>query len=57
MALYFGDLLPYSSLLLEGLWTALYITLVAMLAGSVLGVLVYLGKAGPSSPSGRPLSA
>ena len=47
MALYFGDLLPYSSLLLEGLWTALYITIVAMLAGSALGVLVYLGKAGP----------
>ncbi len=47
MALYFGDLLPFSSLLLEGLWTALYITLVAMVAGSALGVFLYLGKVGP----------
>jgi polar amino acid transport system permease protein len=46
MALYFGDLLPFSSLFLEGLWTALYITLIAMLAGSIIGVLLYLGKAG-----------
>ncbi|QHK20559.1 ABC transporter permease subunit [Pseudarthrobacter psychrotolerans] len=47
MALYFGDLLPFSSLLLEGLWTALHITLVAMVAGSALGVFLYLGKVGP----------
>ena len=46
MALYYGDLLPFSSLLLQGLWTALYITLIAMAAGSALGVLLYLGKAG-----------
>jgi len=44
MTLYFGDLLPYSSLLLESLWVSLYITLVAMLAGGALGVLLYQGK-------------
>lgn len=46
MTLYFGDLLPYSALFLEGLWISLYITVVAMFAGSVLGILLYLGKAG-----------
>lgn len=46
MALYYGDLFPYSSLLLQGLWTAVYITIVAMAVGSLLGVLLYLGKAG-----------
>lgn len=47
MTLYFGDLLPYLPLLLNGLWTGFYITVVAMIIGSALGVLLYLGKAGP----------
>lgn len=46
MNLYFGDLIPYSSLLLEGLWISLWITLVTMFMGSFLGVLLYLGKVG-----------
>jgi polar amino acid transport system permease protein len=46
MTLYFGDLIPYSGLLLAGLWTGFYITVAAMIVGGVLGILLYLGKAG-----------
>jgi len=48
MALYYGDLLPFTGILLQGLWVGLYVTVIAMLAGSVLGVLLYLGKSGRS---------
>lgn len=44
MTLYFGDLLPYAGILLEGLWISFYITVIAMVAGSALGVLLYFGK-------------
>jgi polar amino acid transport system permease protein len=50
LTLYFGDLLPYTSILLQSLWTSIYITLVAMAAGGALGVLLYLGKAGTIRP-------
>lgn len=48
MTLYFGDLLPYFPTLLLALWVSCYITVIAMIGGSGLGVLLYLGKAGPS---------
>lgn len=48
MALYYGDLIPYAGLFLQGLWVSLYVTVIAMLVGSVLGVLLYLGKSGRS---------
>lgn len=46
MALYFGDLLPYVPLLLNGLWISLYVTVITMISGSLLGVALYRGKAG-----------
>lgn len=46
MTLYFGDLLPYSSLLLQGLGISLYITIITMVAGGILGILLYRGKSG-----------
>ena len=46
MTFYFGDLLPYTSQLLQALGTSIYITLIAMLVGSAFGVALYLGKAG-----------
>lgn len=45
MTFYFGDLLPYSSQLLRALWTSVYISLLAMGAGSAFGVALYRGKA------------
>ena len=44
MTFYFGDLLPYTSQLLQALGTSVYITLIAMLVGSAFGVALYLGK-------------
>lgn len=44
MTYYFGDLLPYSSLLLRSLWVSVYISLLAMGLGSALGVALYRGK-------------
>jgi polar amino acid transport system permease protein len=46
MTLYFGDLLPYTSLLLTSLWVSLYITLIAVFVGSILAIGLYLGKTG-----------
>lgn len=48
MTLYFGELLPYSLTLLKALWLSFYITLAAMLVGGTAGVLLYLGRTGPS---------
>lgn len=48
MALYFGDLLPYVTFLIDALWISIYITVIAMIAGSILAVLLYVGKAGGS---------
>ncbi|QAY62620.1 amino acid ABC transporter permease [Xylanimonas allomyrinae] len=45
MTFYFGDLLDYAPVLAAALWTSASITLVAMAAGSTLGVALYLGKA------------
>ncbi len=45
MTFYYGDLAPYVGQLLSALWVSIYITLIAMAVGSVLGVLFYLGKA------------
>lgn len=50
MTFYFGDLLPYTSQLLQALLTSVYITLIAMLVGSAFGVALYLGKAGRLRP-------
>ena len=50
MTFYFGDLLPYTSQLLQALGTSVYITLIAMLVGSAFGVALYLGKAGRLRP-------
>lgn len=44
-SLYFGDLLPYAGLFLEGLWISIYLAAGAMLAGGTLGILLYLGSA------------
>jgi polar amino acid transport system permease protein len=44
MTFYFGDLLPYTSQMLQALGTSVYITLIAMLVGSAFGVALYLGK-------------
>jgi len=46
MTLYFGDILPYIPALLKALAQSLYVTIFAMLVGSAVGVLLYLGKAG-----------
>jgi polar amino acid transport system permease protein len=46
MTLYFNDLIPYSSLLLKGLWISFWITLVTMFVGGTLGVILYRGKTG-----------
>lgn len=46
MTLYFIDLLPYSVLLLKGLWISFYITLVTMFVGGAFGVILYRGKTG-----------
>lgn len=48
MTLYFGDLVPYLPMLLEALWMSCYLSVIAMVTGSALGVLLYLGKAGRS---------
>lgn len=45
MELYFGDLLPYASQFIEGLWISIYLATGAMLSGGSLGVLLYLGGA------------
>lgn len=44
MTFYFGDLLPYGSLLLRSLWVSVYISLLAMGLGSAFGVALYRGK-------------
>lgn len=46
MTFYFGDLLPYTSQLLQALLTSVYITMIAMLVGGAFGVALYLGKVG-----------
>jgi polar amino acid transport system permease protein len=45
MTFYYGDLAPYFGQMLAALWTSIYISIVAMVVGSALGVLFYLGKA------------
>lgn len=45
MTLYFGDLLPFTGLLLNGLWVSVYVTIVSMVTGGIFGILVYLGRA------------
>ena len=46
MTFYFGDMLPYLSILIEALGQSLYVTIFAMFVGSAFGVLLYLGKTG-----------
>ena len=46
MTLYFNDLLPYTSVLLKGLWISLYVTLLTMFVGGALGIILYRGKTG-----------
>lgn len=49
MTFYFGDLLPYAGQLASALWASVYITLIAMVVGSALGVLLYVAKSAPLS--------
>lgn len=49
MTFYFGDLIPFIPMLLQGLWVSIYVTLASMIVGSVLGIFVYLAKVGPVS--------
>lgn len=42
--MYFGDLLPFTNVLLEALWTSIYITLASMIIGSLFGLFIYAGK-------------
>jgi polar amino acid transport system permease protein len=44
MTFYFGDILPYLPVMLQALWVSIYVTVGSFLAGSVLGIFVYLGK-------------
>jgi polar amino acid transport system permease protein len=44
MTFYYGDLLPFLGEMFSALWTSIYITLIAMAVGSVLAVMLYLGK-------------
>lgn len=46
MKLYFRDLKPYVIQMFRGLGLSISLTLVAMLVGSILGLLLYLGKSG-----------
>lgn len=57
MTFYFGDLLPYLPVMLRALWVSVYVTVIAMLVGSVFGVLVYLAKVSPSKALSRLSSA
>lgn len=45
MQLYFGDLIPYADELLHGLGISILITAAAVVFGSTLGIVVYLGRA------------
>jgi polar amino acid transport system permease protein len=56
MTFYYGDLEPYLGQLLAALWVSVYITLIAMAVGSMIGVSVYLGKAS-SLPGIRQVSS
>jgi polar amino acid transport system permease protein len=56
MTFYYGDLEPYLGQLLAALWVSVYITLIAMAVGSMIGVAVYLGKAS-SLPGIRQVSS
>ncbi|HEY6935187.1 MAG TPA: amino acid ABC transporter permease [Marmoricola sp.] len=53
MTFYYGDLAPYFGQMLAALWTSIYISIIAMVVGSALGVLFYLGKASSSAPLSR----
>lgn len=44
MTFYFGDLTPYLPDLFRALWVSIYVTVVGFTVGSLLGVVVYLGK-------------
>lgn len=46
MKLYFKDLKPYVAQMFQGLGLSISLTLAAMLVGSALGLLLYLGKTG-----------
>lgn len=45
MQLYFGDLIPFADELLQGLGISVLITAAAVVLGSALGIVVYLGRA------------
>lgn len=44
MTFFFGDLIPYTSLLLQALWVSIYITLISFVTGSIAGVVLATGK-------------
>ncbi|PRI10375.1 amino acid ABC transporter permease [Leucobacter massiliensis] len=57
MQLYFGDLIPYADKLLLGLGVSIAVTAAAVVAGGLLGVLVYLGRASRFRPARLAASA
>jgi polar amino acid transport system permease protein len=57
MTFYFGDLLPYAGVLLHALWVSIYLSVIAMLVGSALGVALYRGKAARAGAMSRACSA
>ncbi|MGO4856309.1 amino acid ABC transporter permease [Arthrobacter sp. 2MCAF14] len=46
MTLFFGDLIPFIPQFLRGIGISLYVTIIAMFAGGVVSVFLYLGKSG-----------
>lgn len=50
MTFYFGDLVPYIPQMLRALWVSVYISVIAFVAGSALGVLCYLARTSRRTP-------
>jgi polar amino acid transport system permease protein len=44
MNLYFSDITPYMSSLLQGLWVSIYVTIISMVVGTLVGQIVCIGK-------------
>ncbi len=44
MNLYFSDITPYMQSLLQGLWVSIYVTIIGMAVGTLLGQIVCIGK-------------
>lgn len=44
LTLHYGDVIPYLPIILKGLAVSVIVTLVGMILGSLLGIIIYLGK-------------